>query len=60
MISPSYHNMPDGQRIAFRVARGAGPALVFLPGYMSDMEGGKATAVFEWASANGRACLLLD
>lgn len=52
--------MPDGQRIAFRLARGAGPALVFLPGYMSDMEGGKATAVFEWARANGRACLLLD
>lgn len=34
--------------------------LVFLPGYMSDMAGGKATAVFDWAKANGRACLLLD
>ena len=39
---------------------GSGPALVFLPGYMSDMAGGKATAVFEWAQENGRACLLLD
>lgn len=37
-----------------------GPLLVFLPGYLSDMEGGKATAVFDWASRSGRACLLLD
>ena len=49
-----------GRRIAHRFADGAGPAIVFLPGYMSDMDGGKATAVFEWARAQGRACLLLD
>jgi pimeloyl-ACP methyl ester carboxylesterase len=52
--------MPDGRRIAYRHTDGAGPMLVFLPGYMSDMAGGKATAVFDWAKANGRACLLLD
>ena len=52
--------MPDGGRIAFRHTLGTGPALVFLPGYMSDMSGSKATAVFEWAHAQGRACLLLD
>lgn len=39
---------------------GRGPTIVFLPGYMSDMEGGKATALFDWATAEGRACLLLD
>lgn len=33
---------------------------MFLPGYMSDMDGGKATALFAWAQAQGRACLLLD
>src|SRR3546814_16442305 len=27
---------------------------------MSDMAGGKATAVFDWAAAEGHACLLLD
>ena len=37
-----------------------GPLLVFLPGYMSDMAGGKATALFDWAQGRGRACLLLD
>lgn len=52
--------MPDGRRIAFRYAPGNGPTLVFLPGYMSDMAGGKATAVFDHAVARGRACLLLD
>jgi len=50
----------DGRKIAFRHTAGAGPAFVFLPGYMSDMAGGKATAVFDWCTANGRACLLLD
>jgi pimeloyl-ACP methyl ester carboxylesterase len=55
-----FHDMPDGRRIAYRFTAGAGPTLVFLPGYMSDMAGGKATAVFDWAQAQGRACLLLD
>lgn len=55
-----FHSMPDGRRIAYRFTPGIGPALVFLPGYMSDMEGGKATAVFEKARSDGRACLLLD
>lgn len=55
-----FHAMPGGRRIAYRYTAGAGPALVFLPGYMSDMAGGKATAVFDWAAAHGRACLLLD
>lgn len=52
----------DGQvrRIAHRLTPGAGPTLVFLPGYMSDMAGSKACAVFDWAKARGRACLLLD
>jgi pimeloyl-ACP methyl ester carboxylesterase len=60
MAQPSFHTMPDGRRIAFRHVAGEGPALVFLPGYMSDMAGTKATALSEWASRNGRECLLLD
>lgn len=55
-----FYTMPDGRRIAYRQASGEGPAIVFLPGYMSDMAGGKATALMDWARANGRACLLLD
>ncbi|MBS0255334.1 MAG: alpha/beta hydrolase [Proteobacteria bacterium] len=56
----AWHPLPDGRRIAFRHCAGVGPTLVFLPGYMSDMAGGKATALFERARAEGRACLLLD
>ncbi|MXO70386.1 alpha/beta hydrolase [Alteraurantiacibacter buctensis] len=51
-------------RIAFRhLPRsqvGTSPAVVFLPGYMSDMAGSKATAVYEWCRDEGRECLLLD
>ncbi len=64
MTETSFHTMPGGHRIAYRAIAGAqgigGPTLVFLPGYMSDMAGGKAQAVFDWAKVNSRACLLLD
>lgn len=49
-----------GNAIAYRHNPGSGPAVVFLPGYMSDMAGGKATAVFDWCVGAGRECLLLD
>jgi pimeloyl-ACP methyl ester carboxylesterase len=55
-----FHALPDGRRLAYRHVDGVGPTIVFLPGYMSDMAGSKACAVFDWATANGRACLLLD
>lgn len=60
MSDVQFHIMPDGRRIAFRFTVGSGPTLVFMPGYKSDMAGGKATALFDWAKACGRACLLLD
>ena len=37
-----------------------GTTLVFLPGYMSDMEGSKALALGAWAKQQGRAMLRLD
>ncbi len=60
MSETRFHTLADGRRIAFRFVPGNGPALVFLAGYMSDMAGGKATAVFDWARGQSRACLLLD
>jgi len=50
----------DGVRLAYRHRAGAGPTIVFLPGYMSDMEGGKAVAIDAWAAKEGRAMLRLD
>ncbi|MCZ8368736.1 MAG: alpha/beta hydrolase [Porphyrobacter sp.] len=55
-----HHTLYDGRRIAFRYTHGVGPCLVFLPGYMSDMSGSKAAALFAEAQEKGRACLLLD
>ena len=50
----------DGINIAFEHLHGRGPALVFLPGYMSDMTGTKALALEAWARRKGRAMLRLD
>ena len=60
MPATRFHPLSDGRRIAFRHIPGGGPAVVFLPGYMSDMAGGKATALAEWAAYEERECLLLD
>src|SRR5450631_2771902 len=48
------------RRIAVRMRKGAGPALVWLGGFMSDMGGTKAVALDQWAEAHGRACLRFD
>ena len=50
----------DGRRLAYRARAGRGPTLVFLPGYRSDMEGSKATALDSWAEAEGRAMIRFD
>jgi pimeloyl-ACP methyl ester carboxylesterase len=49
-----------GRRLAYRRLAGRGPTILFLPGYMSDMEGGKATALHGWAASQGRAMLRFD
>lgn len=50
----------QGARLAYRHTPRAGPLIVFLPGYMSDMTGSKAEALADWAAATGRALLRLD
>jgi pimeloyl-ACP methyl ester carboxylesterase len=49
-----------GRRVAVRRRPGRGPALLFLPGYMSDMEGGKASALDCWAAQEGRGMVRFD
>jgi len=58
--APAFLARPDGLRLAYRHRTGTGPTLVFLPGYMSDMLGGKAAALDLWAAGQGRAMLRLD
>ena len=50
----------DGRPLAYRLRPGAAPALVFLPGYASDMDGAKATALDEFAGRRGIATLRFD
>jgi pimeloyl-ACP methyl ester carboxylesterase len=51
---------PDGARLAWRMVEGAGPTVVWLGGFRSDMTGTKAEALAEWAAANGRAYVRFD
>ncbi len=50
----------DGRRIAYHRTPGAGPGVVFLGGFRSDMTGTKATWLEDWAKARGRAFLRFD
>ncbi|MGU3537848.1 alpha/beta hydrolase [Methylobacterium sp. A54F] len=50
----------EGRRIAVRIRDGAGPAVVWLGGFRSDMNATKALAVDEWAAAAGRRCVRFD
>jgi pimeloyl-ACP methyl ester carboxylesterase len=50
----------DQRRIAVRKRPGAGPGLVWLGGFKSDMGGTKAVALDQWAEMRGRACLRFD
>ncbi|MCQ0093643.1 alpha/beta fold hydrolase [Roseovarius sp. M141] len=57
---PGYLDTPQGRRIAYHRTDGAGPGIVFLGGFMSDMEGTKAVHMQAAAIARGRAFLRLD
>jgi pimeloyl-ACP methyl ester carboxylesterase len=51
---------PDGETLAWRRVDGAGPTVIWLGGFRSDMTGTKAEALAEWAAANGRAFVRFD
>ena len=57
---PDRLTLPDGRTLAYRRVAGAGPAILFLPGYMSDMEGSKALALEAWARRERRAFARFD
>lgn len=59
-MPPDVLTRADGVALAYRHQRGRGPTIIFLPGYMSDMQGSKALGVADWAASQGRAMLRLD
>jgi hypothetical protein len=50
----------DGTELAWARLDGAGPTVVFLPGFRSDMTGDKATALAAFCAARGQAMLRFD
>jgi pimeloyl-ACP methyl ester carboxylesterase len=51
---------PQGRSIAYHRRDGAGPGIVFLGGFKSDMTGTKAVYLQDWANREGRAFLRFD
>jgi len=60
MAKPHHLTTPQGRRIAYHQTAGAGPGVMFLGGFKSDMGGTKAMFLAEWAQAQGRAFLRFD
>ena len=60
--TPDFLARADGLKLAVRHRPGTSgkPTIVFLPGYASDMLGGKAVALDAWAARQGHAMLRLD
>ncbi|WP_265528434.1 alpha/beta fold hydrolase [Sphingomicrobium marinum] len=57
---PLSHFLLDDRRLACRIREGTGPTMLFLPGYASDMDGGKATAIDALAAERGLPCIRFD
>ncbi|MEE3361733.1 MAG: alpha/beta hydrolase [Pseudomonadota bacterium] len=60
MSDVAYLDGPKGRKLAYVKTEGKGPCVVFLSGFMSDMEGTKAVHLEAWAKAQGRAFLRFD
>ena len=60
MTQVEFMNSSQGRRIAYRKTAGEGPGVVFLGGFVSDMEGTKAVYLEDWAKSTGRAFLRFD
>lgn len=59
-MTASFLSLPDGRSIAVRRRPGAGPTILFLPGYASDMMGSKAVALEALAEREGLSFLRFD
>jgi pimeloyl-ACP methyl ester carboxylesterase len=64
LTPPEYLARADGVRLAVRRMAGTkgkfAPTLVFLPGYLSDMQGSKAVALEAWAIRTGYPMVRFD
>jgi len=60
VTQPQYLETEQGRRIAYHQTEGRGPGVVFLGGFVSDMQGTKALDLEARAKAAGRAFVRFD
>ena len=59
-VKPNYLSASDGEKIAYKMSEGKGPTFIWCGGLKSDMEGGKATHLHDWAIEEGRSYIRFD
>lgn len=62
-LQPQFLTVGTGvaeRRIAYLIASGGQPGVVWLPGFRSEMTSLKATAIAAWAAVRGAACTRFD
>jgi hypothetical protein len=60
MVEEAGFLIREGERLAWRRTPGAGPTIVWLGGFRSEMAGTKAQVLAGWAAAQGRTFLRFD
>ncbi|XP_057621835.1 palmitoyl-protein thioesterase ABHD10, mitochondrial [Chionomys nivalis] len=59
-VSLCFLNRPDLPSLAYKKLKGKTPGIIFIPGYLSDMNGKKALAIEEFCKSLGHACIRFD
>ncbi|XP_037677983.1 mycophenolic acid acyl-glucuronide esterase, mitochondrial-like [Choloepus didactylus] len=59
-ISLSFLSRPDLPNLAYKCLKGKNPGVIFIPGYLSHMNGTKALAVEEFCKSLGHAFIRFD
>jgi len=63
-VTLQFLSAPKGEKIAYKMSQGltgySGPTLIWCGGLKSDMEGGKAVHLHDWAIENGRPYIRFD
>ncbi|XP_048202546.1 palmitoyl-protein thioesterase ABHD10, mitochondrial [Perognathus longimembris pacificus] len=60
MASLSFLNRPDLPNLAYKSLKGKTPGIIFIPGYLSTMNGTKALAIEEFCKSVGHAYIRFD
>ncbi|XP_004835801.1 mycophenolic acid acyl-glucuronide esterase, mitochondrial [Heterocephalus glaber] len=56
----SFLNRPDLPKLAYKRLKGKNPGIIFIPGYISNMNGTKALAIEEFCRSLGHAYIRFD